>query len=266
MFRPLLISLCVWVLAGCGAEVQDAWDAHEDALHATQAGKAIIDTAQFLGLVPSYTCGEPAKSELSDAIPVMQANLGPCAQAAPGPSTDTTDSELLSFPAPGCDVFGATWTGQITATASGGDSRDALAFDFTGMRINGAPVDAKIGRVDCGDLTTWDLAVTTRVPATSKTQELDLGYHGTVVDRPGLAFIGTDYFILEGPADITYGGKTLHVTFKQLWWEAGLDLPHKGELDYTNAHGHEVAIKFDPDASEMQVSIDGGKFAPMPMP
>lgn len=264
MKRAMAVMLSL-SLFGCGVEVQDAFDAHQDAIHATKAGAAILAAGRLVGLIPSYTCGKPEKVEASELVPALQGNFGRCAQVSRGAATDTTDDIDVRFLGDGCDVVGARWTGQISATVSGGTDRSQLALDFRGMAIDGHPVDGRVTRTTCGDLDTFALAVTARIPATKKTQELDVGYHGSVVDRPGLAFVGADFLILNGPADITYGGRTLHVTFRDLWWEAGLDLPHKGELEIRRDDGHRVDVRFDAD-HEMHVSIDGGRFAPVPLP
>ncbi|MBS2030927.1 MAG: hypothetical protein JST54_23690 [Deltaproteobacteria bacterium] len=263
--RKLMLAVCLAV-AGCGADVQDTWDANQDALQATRAGAAIIDAAQFVGILPKYTCGEPERVEFADMVPELQSRLGPCATLHAGASTDTSDIETLAFAAPGCKVFGANWTGQLQATVSGGNDRNEVALDFTGMQINGAPVDARIGRVSCGDLTTWNIDANTRVPANKLFAQLDLGYHGTVVDRPGIFIIGTDYLILDGTAHVVSGNRAFDVTFKQVWWEPGLSVPHRGELDFQTPEGHDVAVRFGDSDSEIQVSVDNGRFAPVPVP
>jgi len=263
--RKLVVAL-VLVMAGCGADVQDTIDASQDALQATRAGQAVIDAAQFVGLLPKYTCGQPARVEFADMIPELQQRLGPCAMLQPGASTDTSDIEDLEFASPGCRVAGATWTGQLQATVSGGDDRTEVALDFTGMQINGAPVDARIGRVSCGDLTTWNIDANARVPQSKLFAQLDVGFDGSVVDRPGFFLIGTDYLILDGKGHVRSGDREFDVTFKQVWWEPGLSVPHKGELDFQTPEGHDVAVQFGDSDNEILVSVDNGRFAPVPVP
>jgi hypothetical protein len=263
--KRLLVAMLGFSMFGCGAGLQDAFDAHQDAIHATKAGAAILSAGRLVGLIPSYTCGKPERVAASELEPALQGNFGSCATVTRGASTDTSDIVDVRFKSDGCDIVGAKWTGQIAATVSGGTDRSSLSMDFRGMAIDGHPVDGRITRTTCGDLDTFDLAVTARVPATRKTQELDVGYHGSVVDRPGVKFLGADFMILDGPAEVTYGKTTLHVVFHELWWEAGLSLPHKGELEVSRQDGHKVNVKFDPEGT-MKVSIDGGRFAPVPVP
>lgn len=259
-----MVVLVVLGLCGCGAELQDAADAKVEALQATKAGQAVVETAQLIGILPTYTCGEPAQVEFADMLPAVKGNLGGCATVAQGPSTDTASTLELQFPQQGCDLLGARWAGQIEASVSGGQDRSEVSLDLRQATVNGQPLDGRIGRLSCGDLDTWSLDVDANVPATAHTHEMAVGFHGTVVDRPGIPFLGADYFIVDGPLTLEYGGRTVDATFHQVWWEPGLDVPREGTIDLVDPNGRKVSVRFD--KGDLAVSVDGGKFAPVPVP
>lgn len=264
MFAKRLAVLAVVALSGCGAELQDAADARVEALQATKAGAEVVEVAHLVGILPSYTCGAPAQVEFADLVPAVKGNLGSCAAYAPGPTTETSESLVVSFPAQGCDVIGAIWTGDVTATVSGGQDRSEVVLDLRGAAVNGHPVDARIGRLSCGDEDTWSIDASARVPATAHLREMDLAFHGTVVDRPGIPFLGADYLIIDGPLQLEYGGRTVQAVFHQVWWEPGLSVPRKGTVDLVDPDGRQLSLRFD--HGDLGVSVNGGKFAPVPVP
>jgi hypothetical protein len=114
--KRLLLAMLGLSMSGCGVGLQDAFDAHQDAIHATKAGAAILSAGRLVGLIPSYTCGKPERVAASELEPALQGNLGSCATVSRGASTDTSDVVDVRFQSDGCDILGATWTGQIAAT------------------------------------------------------------------------------------------------------------------------------------------------------
>jgi hypothetical protein len=265
-----LIHLCLCVVGvvgvGCGADFQDEAQNQIDELDATKDGHVIVSALQSIGLLPKYDCGQPEKEQLLSIIPAFEQKLGHCASVTRGPGGDTFDEVDVQFPADGCKVGSATWTGSLAVTYSGGDDHTEVALDLHQLSIDGHPVDGRIGQSTCGDLSTYEVDLHTKIPTKDPSQPVEIVFDGNVTDRPGLPVVGTDFYVIDGKAGVTEQGKDSSLVFSQLFWEPGANLPHSGSLTLNKPNGHTLEFTFDEDDHKASVSVDGQKAVPLPQP
>lgn len=261
------VMAAVMVLTSGCYEAQESVMAAADVADATTVGAALVGAAEFVGMLPDRHCGESEQEFLLRWRPELDARLGACARLVESPDQTNRDAVQVAFPGEGCTVGGKRWQGAIEVGFSGGDDRTELSVDLTGLRIEGAPVDAKLVRLGCGDVQAYAARIHTRVPTSDADQPVDVSFDGAVSWVPGLPLIGVDQLVVDGPVTLTYGDrKTGKLVFEGLHWEPGKHIPGKGGVRLVRTNGRTTSITFDGHTHLASVNIDDRITVPVPQP
>ncbi len=231
--KTLLMLSAVVVLAGCG----------QDPKAATQSVKKSVDTLNlaeqalhFVGLWPSYTCGDPAEVSAAQVAEHVKERIG-CGVVATE-HDGTSDSVVLSFPE-ACEVNGKALTGKARLKFSQGDDRVDARFDLEELKVDGAPVPLSVSVNQCGDQLTYQVQGSGTFDH-GHVFALDL----TATVRAGIPLIGHDDLILDGAGELDLDQGQDAVRFEQVQMELGDPLPKHGALEIDTADGHKVRAIF----------------------
>jgi hypothetical protein len=269
--RPLVLLLSLAVTAACtsgpddptgppsSSQVSDA----KARLQASLAGTAEIrEVLERIGLLPSYTCGEPRNTFAGDVVGSMQASYG-CATATLDAGDPARDVVTVAFPPGGCDAAGARFAGSMVARISGGDDTFALELDPRALTIDGNGIAALGGYASCGDATRyWASAAGT---AHGKLYEIDV----EVEKRAGVPFLSSMMFAVDGMLTLTDPSGADTVTLDGVEYEVGDLFPRAGTIVIQTASGHRISATFSSGSiltGNVRVEIDAHAAVTIPIP
>ncbi len=224
MNRFALTTALALLLVGCGGtaskeEIAEGEDKVHGALQTVNRGRTLLE---ILGILPSYTCGEPRRDFVGRLAENVSKNLG-CAQVATSAQSDFADAVTVTFPA-GCKLGDHELGGELALLYSGGIDRFDASIDFSTMTIDGELVPANGGYQTCGDQSQyWGHATGTLVR-----NPFLIDFKLTKVD--GIMLLGQSTLYLDGRAAIETQRGTDEAVFRELTYKAGDKSPSGGEL------------------------------------
>ena len=220
-------------------EIEDARARVDLAVLAAHQARMALE---LLGLLPVYTCGEPRRTFVGRAAEGAQTKVA-CVTATAETLDDSTDAVMLSFPEANCTVSGHTVSGRSAFLYSGGEERMELRADLRELKVNGQPLQAKVGYGTCGDERRFWAEAAGDLPGRA-----GYSYHvdGRVGVREGAPIFGGTTLVFDGPGEVSGALGTDRVTFTGLQYEVGEYLPREGEALIETASGHRVKVNFSP--------------------
>jgi len=232
-------------------------------IQAALAGATEIrEVLERLGILPTYTCGEPRNTFVGATLGSMQARYG-CATVMLDAGDPARDVVTVAFPPGGCDVGGAQFAGSMVARISGGDDTFALELDPRNLTIEGKTLTALGGYGSCGDASRyWASATGT---AHGKMYAIDV----EVEKRAGIPFIGSTMLAVDGTVTLTDGSGTDSVILDGVEYEVGDLFPHAGTIVVQTASGHRISATFSSTSiftGNVRVTIDSHDPVTIPIP
>jgi hypothetical protein len=143
----------VLLAAACGQpppskeEVDDAKARVEAAMESADQVRTALE---LLGILPTYTCGEPRRTFVGQAVDKAQADYG-CVTATTEVIGTTGDAVLLSYSGTECKVRDHVVSGSSSFNYNGGEDRLDLEADFRQTKVDGNALQAKAGYGTCAD-------------------------------------------------------------------------------------------------------------------
>jgi hypothetical protein len=232
-------------------------------LGASLAGAAEIrQVLERVGLLPSYTCGEPRGMFSSKLLGSMQTRYS-CATITLDAGDPTRDVVTVAFPTGGCELAGAQFVGSMIARVSGGDDTFSLELDPRSLAIDGNHVAATGGYRSCGDATEyWATATGT---AHGKAYDIDV----TIEKRAGVPIIGSTMLAVDGTLTLTDASGTDTVTLDGVEYEVGDLFPRAGTISVETATGHQISATFSSGSilnGNVRLVIDDHDAVTIPIP
>ncbi len=232
-------------------------------LQAALAGTAEIrEVLERLGLLPSYTCGEPRGTFAGDVVGSMQARYG-CATVTLDAGDPARDVVTVAFPPGGCFVGSALFAGSMVARISGGDDTFALELDPRALTIDANGIAALGGYASCGDASRyWATATGT---AHGKTYAIEV----EVERRAGAPFISPTVFAVDGSLTLTDASGTDAVTLDGVEYKSGDLFPRAGTIVVQTASGHRISATFSSSSAitgSVRLVIDAHDPVAIPIP
>ncbi len=241
-------------------EIEDARARVDLAVRAAHQARMALE---LLGILPVYTCGEPRRTFVGKAAEGAHTKVA-CVTATVESQGDTSDAVVLSFPESQCSVNGHTVVGQSAFLYNGGEERMDLFADLNGLRVDGEPLQAKVGYGTCGDEKRFWTETFGELPGRSgNSYRVD----GRVGLREGAPLFGSTTLVFDGPGEVSGPLGTDRVTFTGLQYEVGEYLPKEGEALVETAKGHRVKVNFSSvlwRLGKVEVEID--EKAPVTVP
>jgi hypothetical protein len=232
-------------------------------LQAALAGTGQIrEVLERLGILPTYTCGEPRNTFVGEAVGSMQARYG-CASVALDAGDPARDVVTVAFPAGGCEVGGAVFAGSLIARVSGGDDTFALELDPRSLSIGGKSIDALGGYRSCGDASRYWAS------ASGTTHGKMFAIDVEVEQRAGIPFISGTRFAVDGTLALTDASGTDTVTLDGIEYETGDLFPSAGTIAVQTASGHRISATFSSGSvvsGSVRVVIDSHDAVTIPIP
>lgn len=243
--------------AGC-SKAQDIALTEADAAATTEAGKLLLVVAQTLGILPDYDCGKAERLQFAGLRPKVGERVGSCGTVGDLPATAEADRLGVQFVDTGCKAVGLDWKGSADLSFSGGDDRCAGQLDLTKAIVNNVPLTVKAGLTKCADLKTYSVKASGTVPYSYKEKPHTVGvaFDGEVTDRPGIAVVGVDQYVINGPASLTIDGATHKLTFQQVYWSPVEKVPAKGTIVLEKADGRKLTFTWDTFSVKGRVAVD----------
>ncbi|HYO55297.1 hypothetical protein [Archangium sp.] len=242
-------------------EIEDARARVDMAVHSAHQTRIALE---LLGVMPVYTCGEPRRTFVGRAAEGAHVKVA-CLTATAEAKDDSTDAVVLSFPEDGCSVNGHTVTGQSTFLYHGGEERMDLSADLRWLKVNGHPLQAKVGYGTCGDEKRFWAEAGGDLPGRAgSSYRVD----GRVGLRDGVPLFGSTTLVFDGSGEVSGPLGTDRVTFTGLQYEVGEFLPKKGEALIETARGHRVKVDFNEvlwRVGKVDVEIDGKEPVTVPI-
>lgn len=235
---PLL--LVVLSLVACGGVPPSDMQVEEAKAH-VKASLAAADRArtalELLGVLPTYTCGEPRRVFVGRVVNDLRAQVA-CVTVTTEEDGPTADLVRLTF-ADGCMVQGHALSGPAVFRYSGGEERLALEADVRELSVDGARLGARAGYGTCGDeKRVWGTASGALQPDGTWSTDTTVGL------RAGAPLIGGTTIVLNGTTSVRRPAGTDSVTMTGLEYEPGAYSPKAGTLTVTTADGHTVRVTF----------------------
>jgi hypothetical protein len=258
MRRIACLALTALAATACGGGTptqEEIDEAKARVERVAAAAHQVRGAFEVLGLLPVYSCGEPRRGFLGEAVEGLTSRVK-CATATIRAVDDVTDAVVLSFPADGCDVHGLRLTGQATLEYRGGQDLMEVHADLRGVAVDGQPLQAKVGYGTCGDETRLFADVQGTVPHRA---EHAFHINSTVGKRNGLPIIGGTSLVFDGPGELTGPSGTDRVTLTALHYEVGNYLPKEGTALVETADGHRLNLTFQPvlwRVGKVEVTVD----------
>ncbi len=193
---------------------------------------------ELLGLMPSYTCGQPRSVDLARLAADARLAL-PCAEVTLVGEAEA-DALVFTFE-PECSFREHTLTGRAVFRLSAGDERFDVTGDFQETLVDGEPVMLSGGYGECGDEKRYWVRGE-RALQTSGTERFSLDVH--LAHRDGLPLIGQSTWLLTGPAELIYPHSRDAIRFETLEYELGKVLPEQGSLTIETASGTRLKASF----------------------
>lgn len=233
-------------------EIDDAHNRVDVALGAAAQARAALE---LLGILPTYTCGEPRRTFVGKAAESAHAQVG-CVTATTETLDATTDAVVLTFAGEGCTVRGHTVTGQTAFKYSGGEDRMDMKADLRELQVDGASLQVEVGYGTCGDESRYYALAEGQLP-----RRPEYGYRvdGSVGVRDGVPVIGGTSLVFNGPGELTGPEGTHRLTFTELEYEVGQFAPKQGAALLETAEGHSVQAAFSQTLwrlGKMELTID----------
>ena len=222
----------------------------------------IREVLERVGLLPSYTCGEPRGTFAGDVVGAMQARYG-CATVTLDTGDPARDVVTVAFPAGGCELGGALFAGSMVARISGGDDTFALELDPRSLTIGGDGIAALGGYASCGDARRYWASATGTADGTQYAIDV------TVEQREGVPFISSTMLAVDGTMTLTDGSGTDMVTLDGVEYEVGDLFPRAGTLVVQTASGHRISAVFSSGSvltGNVRVVIDAHDAVTIPIP
>jgi hypothetical protein len=233
-------------------EIEDARTRVDLAVRAAHQARMALE---LLGLLPVYTCGEERRTFVGKAAEGAHAKVA-CVLATTEAQGDTADAVVLTFPENNCMVRGHTVSGQAAFLYNGGEERMDLVANLGGLKVDGDPLQAKVGYGTCSDEKRFYAEASGQLPGRSDNL---YSVDGRVGMREGLPLIGGTTLVFDGPGEVSGPLGTDRVTFTGLEYEVGEYLPREGEALVETSKGHRVKVNFSPvlwRVGKVEVEID----------
>lgn len=232
-------------------------------LQASLAGASEIrKVLERLGILPTYTCGEPRNTFVGQAVGSMQARYG-CATVALDASNPTRDVVTVTFPPGGCDVGGTPFAGSMVARISGGDDTFALELDPRNLSVGGKTLTALGGYGSCGDASRYWASATGTAYGRAFTVD------ALVEKRAGTPFLSSTMLAVDGALTLTDASGTDSVTLDGVEYEVGDTFPHAGTIVVETAAGHRISATFSTSSrftGSVRLVIDAHDAVVIPIP
>lgn len=260
--RHIVTLVTAVLLSACSrppseAEVASAKATVTTALTVSQRVSTVLKT---LGILPDYTCGEPRRvfvGKVAAQLPVTYA----CVQTQHDAAHATQDGLALDFDKTGCTIDGLSLAGQAAVTYEGGESRLSVTTDITALKVDGHALGATAGYATCGDeQTAWVKANGEISPEVTYSVQVSLAA------RKGLPIIGSDSYVINGPATVTRAAGAETVTFTNLTYEGGALLPSEGTLEVATSNGDKIRAEFSSDFFFGKAKITVNELEPVTVP
>jgi len=269
---PRLALLAALALSACGADqfIDRGEQAAADAKLSAAEVRIAIDAVELarralevLGLLPSYTCGEPRGVFAGRTVDELHAKVA-CATVVSQQLADA-DALIASFPASGCRVNGHEATGRATLRFSGGEDRFDAAGDLRELALDGHPLHTQFGYGKCGDETRY-WAATDAVLAAHPDVRAHLDVE--VAKRDGLPIIGETRLVVNATGTLARSAGTDRIAATELEFEVGSALPKTGMLEIDLATGHHMRAVFDEGKwlGSARVTVDDHDPVTVPIP
>ncbi|WP_239469992.1 hypothetical protein [Archangium violaceum] len=227
----------------CGKEPptkEEIEDARARVDLAVLAANQVRVALEVLGILPVYTCGESRRTFVGRAAEGARSKVA-CVTATAESLDDASDAVVLSFPDTGCSVGGRSVSGQSSFIYNGGEERMDLFADLRQLKVEGQPLQAKVGYGTCSDEKRFWAESAGDLPGRANSS---YSVNANVGVRDGVPIIGGTTLVLNGPGEVTGTLGTDRVTFSELQYEVGEYLPKKGEALIETAKGHQVRVNF----------------------
>ena len=144
----------LFVLVACGSPPPPTQAEVDDAVARVEAGMESVDqirtALELLGILPTYTCGEPRRSFVGKAVEGARREYG-CVTFNTEAVGDAQDSVVANYGAGTCTVRDYPVTGSSVFRYSGGEDRFDLEADFRQTKVDGVAIQAKAGYGECSD-------------------------------------------------------------------------------------------------------------------
>jgi len=241
--RVCLALLPLVLATACGREpptpeqLEDAKARVDLAVLAAHQARMALE---LLGLLPVYTCGEPRRTFVGKAADGVHAKVA-CVTATTKALGDTEDAVVLSFPDNACTVRGHVVSGHADFLYNGGEERMDVFADLRDMKVDGQPLQAKVGYGTCGDERRFWTEAAGELPGRTGSS---YSVNGRVGLRDGLPIIGGTSLVFDGPGQVTGPEGTTRLTFTGMLYELGDYAPKEGEALLEEADGGKVKATF----------------------
>lgn len=265
--RPLVLALLPLLATACGGnrptkeEIAEARARVEQAADAAAKARTALE---LLGVLPVYTCGEARRTFVGQASESFRAQVA-CVTVTTEAVDASTDALALTFPEGGCSVGGYGLSGPGRFLYSGGEDRMELTADLRELKVEGQPLQAKVGYGTCGDESrAWVLAEGTVPDSGGRTFRVD----GRVAKREGLPLIGGTELRLDGTGTLTGPAGEDRLTLTGVLYEVGHAAPKEGEVLVERADGGRVKATFRPGlwrTGEMELTVDDAEPVTVPI-
>lgn len=228
------------VLAACGGiEERAAAEDVERGQHAVAAVDDARAVLEWIGILPSYECGEEKRFFAARIVEKLSADHG-CVSIKDEP-TATTDRATVTLTEE-CVIGEKHVTGNIGVSIAGGDDRKRVELDLTQLRVGGDPINARVSYGSCGDEDRYGAQVSgTLSDSPKRTFRLDL----TVANQDGIFLIGDNTLVLKGGGEVEHPDGVDRVSFDGLSYEIGDVLPKEGGLLVETSAGKRVGVRFE---------------------
>ena len=240
--RTLSLTGLLLLLAACGGGGAPDKAQVEQARAQVGAAVAAADQArtalELLGILPSYTCGEPQRSYVGRAAEHVQTQVA-CATVHTE-ADETSDVLVVSF-APGCSVRGHAVQGRVAFEYSGGDERTQLAVDLRELVVDGTPLTVRAGYGTCGDAQQVFALGEGDVP---RREGLRYVVDAQVQKRDGVPLLGSDTLVLDGGGRLTQEAGADALTLTALRYDLGEYLPREGTALLEQHDGRRLQVTF----------------------
>ncbi|WP_257454529.1 hypothetical protein [Archangium lipolyticum] len=239
---PACLALVILSTA-CGKEPptkEEIEDARARVDLAVLAANQVRVALEVLGILPVYTCGESRRTFVGRAAEGARTKVA-CVTATAEALDDSSDAVVLSFPDTGCTVGGRTVSGHSSFIYKGGEDRMDVFAELRELKVDGQPLQAKVGYGTCSDEKRFWAESTGDLPGRASSS---YSVNANVGVRDGVPIFGGTTLVLNGPGEVTGSLGTDRVTFSELQYEVGEYLPKKGEALIETAKGHQVRVNF----------------------
>jgi hypothetical protein len=254
--RRIAVLTAVILMSGCASDPKDEADGVKKSVDSLNAVEKAL---HFIGLWPSYTCGDPAP--VAEAAVAKNLRERIACGVVTEENDDTSSSVLLSFPND-CYVDGKKLTGQARLRFSEGDDRTDARFDLNELKVDGQPIPLAVSVSECGDMMTYAVQGSARIDK-DHTFALDL----TTQLRAGIPLIGHDDLVLDGFGELDNPHTKDQVTFEKVKMEVGDPIPSDGNLKIDTEDGHHITARFFDGwpVGGAEVQVDQGDKTKIPL-